>query len=70
MKWCEILSNGFSESKETIKFLFVCLFFILGCFDVFPYIEPFLHHWDEAYLFMMDEHFDLFLDSFCKNFIE
>jgi len=38
--------------------------------DEFPYIEPSLHPWDEAYLIMMDDHFDEFLDSVCKNFIE
>jgi hypothetical protein len=26
------------------------------------------HTWDEAYL--MDDHFEVFLDSSCKNFIE
>jgi hypothetical protein len=38
--------------------------------DGFPYIEPFLQHWDEAYLIMMDDHFDMFLDSVFENFIE
>jgi hypothetical protein len=27
------------------------------------------HHWDEAYLIVMNECFDVFLDSVCKNFI-
>jgi hypothetical protein len=31
----------------------------------FPYIKPPLHPWDEAYLIMMDDHFDVFLDSVC-----
>ena len=35
----------------------------------FPYIKPSLHPWDEAYLVMMDDLFDVFLDSVCKNFI-
>ena len=38
--------------------------------DGFPYIKPSLHPWDEAYLVMMDDHFDVFLDSVCKDFIE
>ena len=38
--------------------------------DGFPYIKPSLHHWDEASLVMMDDHFDVFLDSVCKDFIE
>jgi hypothetical protein len=36
---------------------------IMNYIDGFPYIEPSLHPWDEAYLFMMDELFDVFLDS-------
>jgi hypothetical protein len=38
--------------------------------DGFSYIEPSLHPWDEAYLVMMDDPFNLFVDSVCKNFIE
>jgi hypothetical protein len=38
--------------------------------DGFPYIKPSLHPWDEAYLIMMDDRFDVFLDSVCKDFIE
>ena len=36
----------------------------------FPYIEPSLHPWDEAYLIMVDDCFDVFLDSVGKNFIK
>ena len=35
----------------------------------FPYIETYLHPWDEAYLAMMDDCFDVFSDSVCENFI-
>ena len=35
----------------------------------FVYIEPTLHPWVEAYLIMMSDGFDVFLDSVCKNFI-
>ena len=38
--------------------------------DGFPYVEPTLNLWDEAYLIMMADCFDVFLDSFCKNIIE
>ena len=38
--------------------------------DGFPYIKPSLHPRDEAYLVMMDDLFDVFLDSVCENFIE
>jgi hypothetical protein len=44
--------------------------YIVDYFDGFPYIEPFLHPWDEASLIMMNDHFDVFLDSVSKNFIE
>jgi hypothetical protein len=44
--------------------------YIVDYVDRFPYIEPSLHPWDEAYLPMMDDHFDVFLDSVYKNFIE
>jgi hypothetical protein len=38
--------------------------------DGFPYIKPSQHLWDEAYLIMVNDHFDVFLDSVDKNFIE
>jgi hypothetical protein len=34
------------------------------------YIEQPLHPWEEAYLFMMDDVFDLFLDLVCEYSIE
>ena len=36
----------------------------------FPYIKPSLHPWDEAYLIMMADPLNVFLDSVCENFIE
>jgi hypothetical protein len=44
--------------------------YIVDYISGFLYIEPTLHPWDEAYLIMMNEGFDVFLDSVCKNFIE
>ena len=38
--------------------------------DAFPYIKTSLHPWNEANLIMMDDCFDVFLDSFCENFIQ
>jgi hypothetical protein len=38
--------------------------------DEFLYIERSLHPWDEAYLIIMDDCFDVFMDSVCENFIE
>jgi hypothetical protein len=48
-------------------FEFVC---IVDYVDGFLYIKPTLHPWDEAYLIMMDDRFDIFLDSVSENFIE
>ena len=38
--------------------------------DGFPYIKPSLHPRDEAYLVMVNDHFDVFSDSVCKGFVE
>jgi len=40
--------------------------YIVDYVDGFPYIETSLGPWDEAYLIMMDDHFDVFLDSVCE----
>ena len=44
--------------------------YIADYVDGFPYIKPSLQRWDEAYLIMMDDGFDVFLDTVCENFIE
>jgi hypothetical protein len=64
------LSNAFSASNEMI----ICFFYLEFVYIVvyvngFPYIEPSLHPWDESYLIMMDDHFDVFLNLVCKNCI-
>ena len=33
-------------------------------------MEPFLHSRNEAYFITVDDHFDVFLDLVCKDFIE
>ena len=38
--------------------------------DSFPYIKPSLHPWDEAYLVLMDDRFDVLLDMVFEDFIE
>ena len=50
--------------------VFVFEFVIVDYIDEFSYIEPSQHSWNEAYLIMMDDHFDVFLYLFCENFIE
>jgi hypothetical protein len=60
------LSNAFSATNEMIIWLIFFEFvYIADYIDGFPYIP-----WDEAYLIMMDDHFDVFLDLACGNFIE
>ena len=44
--------------------------YIVDYVDRFLYIKLSLHPCDEAYLVMMDDHFDVFLDSVCEDFIE
>jgi hypothetical protein len=44
--------------------------YIVNYVDGFAYIEPSLHTWDEAYLIMIDDRFDVFLNLVCENFIE
>ena len=44
--------------------------YILDYIDIFLYIEPSLHPWDEDYLVMMDDRFDVFLDFVCMNVTE
>jgi hypothetical protein len=44
--------------------------YIINYVDGFLYIKPSLHLWDEAYLIMMNYHFDVFLDSVWENSIE
>lgn len=51
-----------------------CAFFIEFVYIVyyvhgFSYFEPSLHSCNEAYLIVVNDGFDVFLDSVCKNFI-
>ena len=66
------MSSDFSASNEMITYVVFILEFVyvVDYIDGFPYIEPSLNPWDEAYLIMMNDHFDVFLDSAFENFIE
>jgi hypothetical protein len=46
-----------------------CCFNMVDCTDRFSDVEPFLHFWDEDYLIMLDDIFDVFLDSVCHYFV-
>jgi hypothetical protein len=51
----------------------VWFFFSLNFVYIVNYIDGFsyiVHSWDEAYLIMVIDCFDVFLDSLGKNFIE
>ena len=37
--------------------------YVVDYIDGFPYIEPILQPWDEVYLIVVIDHFDVFLDS-------
>jgi hypothetical protein len=69
MNGCWILSNAFSASNGMIMFFFEFVY-IVDYVDGFLYVEPSLHLWDEAYLIMMGDYFDVFFDLVCKNVIE
>ena len=56
-------------SNDYVIFFFECDY-VVDYIDGFLYIEPSLHPWNEAYLIMVNDYFDVFLDSFGKNFIE
>jgi hypothetical protein len=43
--------------------------FVVYYIDGSPYIEPSLDPWDEAYLIVVNDHFDVFLDSVCEDII-
>jgi hypothetical protein len=71
MKWYWILSKAFSASIEMIKCFFVfasinVLYYIYW----FVYVELSLHPWDEADLVVVNDLFDMLLDSVCHYFIE
>jgi hypothetical protein len=71
MKGSWTLWNTFSACNEMIMWFFFFEFvYVMNYIDGFLFVEPSLHPWDEAYLIMMDDGFDVFLDSVCENFIE
>ena len=50
--------------------LFFEFVYMMDYIDGFPYIKLSLHPRDEAYLVMVNDHFDVFLDLVYKNFVE
>jgi len=71
MNECFILSEDFSASNEMIMCYFFFEFvYTVNYIDGFPYTKPFLHSWDEAYLIMMDDQFNMYLNLDWENFVE
>ena len=64
------MSKAFSTSNELVMWGFSLMIHMVDFIDRFSYVEPPLHPWDEDYLLMVDNVFDVFLDSVCKYFIE
>ena len=50
--------------------LFFEFVYMVDYIDGFSYVKPSLHSRDEAYLVMVNDRFDVFLDSVCKDFVE
>jgi len=67
VEFCQMFSQNLMRRSCGFFFEFV---YIGHYVDGFPYIEPPLHLWYEAYLIMMDDGFGEFLDLVCKNFIK
>jgi hypothetical protein len=64
MNVCWILSNAFSSSNEMIMcFFFFEFVYVVDYIDGFLYIEPSMHPWGEPYLIVVNDQFDVFLDS-------
>ncbi|ERE71159.1 hypothetical protein H671_6g15949 [Cricetulus griseus] len=54
-----------------ISKIFIMKFvYMVDYIDGFSYVEPSLHPWDEAYLIMVDDFSDMFLDFVHQYFIE
>ena len=53
-----------------ICFFFFQFIYMMDYIDRFSYVEPALHLWDEAYLIIMDNFSNVFLDLVCQYFIE
>lgn len=59
----------FSASKEMIIYFFFTFVYMMEYANGFSYSEPTFHPWDEGYLFMANDSFDVFLDGEILKFI-
>ncbi|ERE83492.1 hypothetical protein H671_2g6668 [Cricetulus griseus] len=58
------------EKELRVLHLDLQFVYMVDYIDGFSYVEPSLHPWDEAYLIMVDDFSDMFLDSIHQYFIE
>jgi hypothetical protein len=66
-----MLSKAFSASNEMIMWFFFFQFvYIVEYLDAFLYIKSFLHPCNEPHLIMVNDIFDVYLESVFKNFID
>jgi hypothetical protein len=70
MRGSWILSNAFCTSNENIMRFLSWFIYMVDYIYQFIYVDPSLHLWDEAYLIMVNDISDVFLNSVCKYFIE
>ena len=63
--FCQMLCLHLRRCQVIFFFEFV---YIMDYVNWFSYIKQTLHPWDEAYLIVLNDGFDVFLDSACKNF--
>jgi hypothetical protein len=54
-----VLFKVFSAYNEVIMVFFHCLCDMVDYIDRFSYVEPSMHFWNEAYLIMVDDIFDV-----------
>jgi hypothetical protein len=58
-----ILSNAFSAPSVVILCFVFKFVYMVHYIDEFSYVEPSLYFWDEAYMTLLDDLFDMFLGS-------
>jgi hypothetical protein len=62
IKGYSILSKAFSPSNEVILLFYFEFVYMTDYTDTFSYIELSLHPWNEAYLIVVNDVFDVFWD--------
>ena len=67
VKFCQMIFQHLKKwSCVLVFFCFLEFVYVMDDVDGFLYIEQFLHPWDEPYLIMMYDRFEVFLNSVCE----